>query len=80
MCTLERAGNPETGNPIQFVWSKVGNYAIDGNRITADVLAFEPTLYHEFAVASATTGSGITRQAALRRMLRPFKQIASQLS
>ncbi|MGP1397896.1 MAG: ABC transporter substrate-binding protein [Inquilinaceae bacterium] len=43
--SLERAGNPETGNPIQFVWSKVGNYRIDGNTITADVLEFEPTLF-----------------------------------
>jgi peptide/nickel transport system substrate-binding protein len=25
--SLERAGNAETGNPIQFVWSKVGNFA-----------------------------------------------------
>lgn len=43
--SLERAGNAETGNPIQFVWSKVGNFAIDGNVITADVLSFEPTLF-----------------------------------
>ena len=43
--SLERAGNPDTGNPIQFVWSKVGNYRIDGNVITADVLEFEPTLF-----------------------------------
>ena len=44
------------------------------------MVAFEPTLYHEFAVASATTGLGITRQAALRRMFRPFKSIASHLA
>ncbi|MBJ3777839.1 ABC transporter substrate-binding protein [Acuticoccus mangrovi] len=43
--SLERAGNAETGNPIQFVWSKVGNFAIDGNVVTADVLEFEPTLF-----------------------------------
>ncbi len=43
--SLERAGNPDTGNPIQFVWSKVGNFAIEGNTITADVLSFEPTLF-----------------------------------
>lgn len=43
--SLERAGAAETGNPIQFVWSKIGNYAIDGNVITADVLSFEPTLF-----------------------------------
>lgn len=43
--SLERAGSPETGNPIQFVWGKVGNYRVDGNRITGDVLEFEPTLF-----------------------------------
>ena len=43
--SLERAGNPETGNPIQFIWSKIGDYRIDGNRITADVLAYEPTIF-----------------------------------
>ncbi len=43
--SLERAGDPDTGNPIQFVWSKVGNYRINGNVITADVLEFEPTLF-----------------------------------
>ncbi len=43
--SLERAGNPETGNPIQFIWGKIGNYAIDGNRVTADVLAYEPTIF-----------------------------------
>lgn len=43
--SLERAGKAETGNPIQFVWSKVGNFSIDGNKITADVLSFEPTLF-----------------------------------
>ena len=33
------------GNPIQFIWSKIGNFVIDGNRITADVLEFEPTIF-----------------------------------
>ncbi|MEM9221790.1 MAG: ABC transporter substrate-binding protein [Pseudomonadota bacterium] len=43
--SLERAGQEATGNPIQFVWSKVGNFEVDGNVITADVLEFEPTLF-----------------------------------
>jgi peptide/nickel transport system substrate-binding protein len=43
--SLERAGKPETGNPIQFVWGKVGNFSIDGNTVTADVKEFEPTLF-----------------------------------
>jgi peptide/nickel transport system substrate-binding protein len=43
--SLERAGNPGTGNPIQFVWSKIGNFDISGQTITADVKEFEPTLF-----------------------------------
>ncbi len=43
--SLQRAANPQSGNPIQFVWSKVGNYKIDGNTITGDVVEFEPTLF-----------------------------------
>ena len=43
--SLERAGKAETGNPIQFVWAKIGNIKADGNRVTADVLQFEPTLF-----------------------------------
>jgi peptide/nickel transport system substrate-binding protein len=43
--SLTRAGDPKGGNPIQFVWAKVGNYKIDGNTVTGDVLEFEPTLF-----------------------------------
>lgn len=43
--SLERAGKVETGNPIQFVWAKIGNFAIDGQRVTADVKEFEPALF-----------------------------------
>jgi peptide/nickel transport system substrate-binding protein len=43
--SLERAGRKETGNPIQFIWSTIGNYKIDGNRVTADVLRFDPTVF-----------------------------------
>jgi len=43
--SLERAGDPEGGNPIQFIWGKIGNFSIDGNRITADVKEYEPTIF-----------------------------------
>lgn len=43
--SLERAAKQETGNPIQFVWSTAGNYTVEGNKITADVLRFEPTFF-----------------------------------
>src|ERR1700735_1887075 len=26
--SLERAGDPKTGNPIQFVWGKIGNFKV----------------------------------------------------
>jgi peptide/nickel transport system substrate-binding protein len=43
--SLERAGDPKSGNPIQFVWGKIGNFKTDGNKITADVKEFEPTIF-----------------------------------
>jgi peptide/nickel transport system substrate-binding protein len=43
--SLERAGKEATGNPIQFIWSKTGNYKIEGNKIVGDVLQFEPTFF-----------------------------------
>ncbi|MBP0614549.1 twin-arginine translocation signal domain-containing protein [Jiella sp. KSK16Y-1] len=43
--SLERAGDEKSGNPIQFVWSTIGNFTIDGQRIEADVKSFDPTLF-----------------------------------
>lgn len=43
--SLERAGDPATGNPIQFVWSKIGDFSVDGDMITAKVISYEPVLF-----------------------------------
>ncbi len=43
--SLTRAGDPKSGNPIQFVWGKIGNFKVDGQVITADVKEFEPALF-----------------------------------
>ncbi|ENN87230.1 ABC transporter, periplasmic peptide-binding protein [Rhizobium freirei PRF 81] len=43
--SLERAAKQETGNPIQFIWSTANNYKVEGNRITGDVVRFEPTFF-----------------------------------
>lgn len=43
--SLQRAANPDTGNPIQFIWGKVENITADGNRVTADVKEYEPTFF-----------------------------------
>ncbi|MFP4274435.1 MAG: ABC transporter substrate-binding protein [Paracoccaceae bacterium] len=42
--SLQRAGNPDTGNPIQFVWGALSNFRIDGNVVTADAKQYDPTL------------------------------------
>jgi formate dehydrogenase iron-sulfur subunit len=42
------------------------------------MVAYDPRLYHEFAVA-ANTDFGISRQVALKRMLRPLRNLASHL-
>jgi peptide/nickel transport system substrate-binding protein len=43
--SLQRAADEKTGNPIQFIWSTANNYTIEGNRITGDVVRFEPTFF-----------------------------------
>ncbi len=43
--SLTRAGDPKGANPISFVWSKINNFKVDGQRITADVVSFDPTLF-----------------------------------
>lgn len=43
--SLARAADPATGNPINFVWSTLENFAVDGNVVTADVKQFDPTIF-----------------------------------
>src|SRR6185436_3321802 len=43
--SLQRAGDEKTGNPIQFVWKNVSNFKIDGNKITGDVVQFDPVYF-----------------------------------
>jgi len=45
MWSLERAGNPDTGNPIQFIWGKVGEMTAEGNTITAAMEGYDPSLF-----------------------------------
>ncbi len=51
--SLERAGNADTGNPIQFLWSTLGNFTVEGNRVEADVLRFDPTIFKWMAFLTA---------------------------
>ncbi|NUB43620.1 peptide ABC transporter substrate-binding protein [Fertoebacter nigrum] len=43
--SLARAADEKTGNPIQFIWSTLGNFVAEGNTVTADVVRFEPTVF-----------------------------------
>lgn len=43
--SLQRVSKPDSGNPVFFIWAGVGNYKIEGNRITGDVLQFDPSFF-----------------------------------
>jgi formate dehydrogenase iron-sulfur subunit len=43
------------------------------------MVGYDPALYHDYAVA-ANSAFGVTRQVALRRMLRPFTNMVSQIT
>lgn len=51
--SLERAAKKDGGNPAYFVWATAGNYKIEGNRITGDVVRFEPTFFRWMAFLTA---------------------------
>ncbi|GAB1364987.1 ABC transporter substrate-binding protein [Rhodobacter sp.] len=42
---LARVANPETGSPMQFVWGTLANHRVEGNKVIADVLQFDPTVF-----------------------------------
>jgi peptide/nickel transport system substrate-binding protein len=43
--SLQRAADPKTGNPINFVWSKISNLAVADDVITGDVKEYDPALF-----------------------------------
>jgi peptide/nickel transport system substrate-binding protein len=51
--SIERAGKPETGNPVAFVWANLSNFAIADDVITADAKQFDPSLFPWFAFLTA---------------------------
>lgn len=51
--SLQRAGDENTGNPIQFIWSKIGEMSSEGNTITAQMNGFDPSLFPWMAFLTA---------------------------
>jgi peptide/nickel transport system substrate-binding protein len=43
--SLARVADPATGSPIQFVWGTLANHRVEGNRVYADVVQFDPTIF-----------------------------------
>jgi peptide/nickel transport system substrate-binding protein len=43
--SLQRAGDPKTGNPTRYMWSKIENIKADGSNVTADVKEFDPAFF-----------------------------------
>ena len=43
--SLARVADPATGSPIQFVWGTLTNHRVEGNKVLADVVQFDPTIF-----------------------------------
>jgi peptide/nickel transport system substrate-binding protein len=43
--SLTRAGDPKSGNPIQFIWGNLSNFKVEGHRVTADAKQYDPVLF-----------------------------------
>jgi peptide/nickel transport system substrate-binding protein len=43
--TIQREGKPDGGNPVSFIWAGIGNFKVDGHRITADVVQYDPVIF-----------------------------------
>lgn len=43
--SLEKAASKIGGNPMQFLWAGIANFTIDGNKITGDVVSYDPTIF-----------------------------------
>ncbi len=42
--SLARAGDEKNGNPMQFMWRKLGGFKVNGDRVVVEVKEFEPAL------------------------------------
>ena len=42
--SLQRAGDEKNGNPMQFMWRKLGGFKASGDTVTVEVKEFEPAL------------------------------------
>lgn len=51
--SLERAGDPATGNPIQFIWGNAKSFATEGNRVIVDMERFDPSFFPWMAFLTA---------------------------
>ena len=43
--SISRIGKPDSGNPVSFIWAGINNFQVQGNRITADVVQYDPVLF-----------------------------------
>jgi peptide/nickel transport system substrate-binding protein len=51
--SLTRAGDPKSGNVIQFIWGNLSNFKIYGQRVTADAKNYDPALFKWMAFLTA---------------------------
>lgn len=51
--SLQRAGDPKTGNPIQFIWGNAKSFKAEGNRVIVDLEKFDPSFFPWMAFLTA---------------------------
>jgi peptide/nickel transport system substrate-binding protein len=66
--SFTHAGSPKSGNPVFFIWCGINNFKIDGNRIIADVVQYNPVLFKWMAFLSRLRlAEGLLRKGLVRR-------------
>ena len=69
--SLQHEADAKNGNMVAFVWQGIGNYKIDGQRITADVIQFEPDLVQvDGFPLRLRAAEGLLRKSRRRRVSR----------
>ena len=61
--SIQRNAKPDSGNPVSFIWAGIDNFKIDGKRVTADVVNYDPVLFKWMAFLTGYVAQGLLRES-----------------